>query len=165
MKEIPHLIAVGLTMFLIGCSSESSKPVGTEAEKNASLEADVAAIGNLYKQIVVGCNSGNAAGIAATFSDDALYISPNSPIKVGKEAIEEQYQAVFEGGDCEVTFIPEEIVVNGDWAWGRITFLISMTPKGGDKPPQRTGRSIDILQREADRSWKVVRHIFNFSDQ
>ncbi|MCH6554686.1 MAG: hypothetical protein IH789_10515 [Acidobacteria bacterium] len=52
--------------------------------------ADQAALGNVAEQYSAACGAGDAVALTALFTDDAVWMPPNQPAKVGKEVIEEQ---------------------------------------------------------------------------
>jgi uncharacterized protein (TIGR02246 family) len=51
----------------------------------------------LAEQYDKACNSNVAAAVAALYTDDSVFITPDGPI-VGREAIEKQYAEWFKGG-------------------------------------------------------------------
>ena len=61
----------------------------------------------------------------------------------------------------EETWSSEEIVVAADWAFTRGTYSSTFTPRAGGEPVQENGKSLWILERQADGSWKYARAIWN----
>ena len=57
---------------------------------------DVAAIKMLFDDWGAAANAGNAAAMAALFTDDGILMLPNEPSVIGKEAIRSHFQAHFD---------------------------------------------------------------------
>jgi uncharacterized protein (TIGR02246 family) len=148
MRKIGILLAI-LVFAASGCAPR------------VDVEADKTAIRNLHGQIAA---AGNAGDLAALHTDDAIWMPPNEPALVGKEAIHTWAQGLFEQFTVEETVTTEEIRVAGDWAFLRGTYTFTMTPKAEGEMQEETGKCIHIVQRQPDGSWKYTRLMWN-SDQ
>ncbi len=119
MKSLKHLMRshpglgtlLCLAVALISCAPAGEQP-GPAAE--ATTEADVAAIKRLIAEYETATNAGDVDGRVAAYAEDAVWIRPNGPDLIGKEAIREQYQRQSDRNTYEVTITPEEVVVGGD---------------------------------------------------
>jgi ketosteroid isomerase-like protein len=60
-----------------------------------------------------------------------------------------------------IPIVVEEAVVAGDWAFTRVAFRISVTPKGEPEASPRSGKALSILKRQADGSWKISHDCYN----
>ncbi len=128
----------------------------------ADIQADEAAIRTLGDQAVAALNANDAAALAAFVTDDVVWMPPNEPPAIGKEAFEALFRASFDEFTFEVTIHPkDELVVAGDWAFARGTYVLVLTPKIGGEPVQESGKFLEIYQRQPDGSWKYARHIWN----
>ena len=125
------------------------------------VEADKAAIRTLHDQTAAASNAGD---LAALFTDDAVFMPPNEPAVIGKEAIRTWAQGLFDQFTFEETVTTEEVQVAGDWGFTRVTYTAKVTPKAGGEPQEETGKCIYIVHRQPDGSWKYTRCIWN-SDQ
>jgi len=121
-------------------------PVDVSAEIMAANEAFVAAN-----------NAGDAAGVAAMYTDDAILYPPNGePLAGGPEAIAAFFQGVFDAGIERVILETVEAVGMGDTAVeiGRLTLL------GADGGTIDSG-SYMVLWKKTDTGWKLHRDIWN----
>jgi len=55
----------------------------------------------------------------------------------------------------------EDIQVSGDWAFLRLSFTDSITPKAGGETTANVGKWVLIFERQADGSWRIATEIWN----
>ncbi len=149
MKTLFSIVATLLVLAISGCAPQ------------VDTMADQAALGNVAEQYSAACGTGDAVALTALFTDDAVWMPPNQPAKVGKEVIEEQYRALFDQLTCELELNQEEIAVAGDWAFDRTTYTVTLSPKTEGEPVKDRGKYINIYRRQPDGSWKIATHIWN----
>ena len=147
-------IAVGVT----ACAPVAEQPA---PEPVVTTEADVAAINRVLDEYAAALNAGDAAAYVALLTEDAVWMPPNVPALIGKEAIRAATQTQFDQSMLAITFSREEVMVAGDWAFIRWNGRGTQTPKAGGQPIEFSNKGINILQRQPDGSWKMVRHIRN----
>jgi uncharacterized protein (TIGR02246 family) len=102
-------VAAGVALLLVGCGGSSTKATGptAPASPNASVadafdhvgpqqgdEAGVAAVVTAWDE---AWNAGDAAGLAATFVEDAEFINAMGRLFVGAEAIRAQHAITLAG--------------------------------------------------------------------
>ena len=133
---------------------ETSSQVSTDAE-------DVAAIRSSFSAYVAAFNTGEANALPAFFTDDAIWLPPNAPAIVGREAIRSFVQNNNEQFTEELTAEVVEADVAGDWAFLRMTYGATMTPKTGGESMELSGKWVNIWRRQPDGSWKIYREIWN----
>jgi uncharacterized protein (TIGR02246 family) len=131
---------------LLLCLSVGCQPHREEvAEKPAvDVEADVEAIRALFAHNASVINSGDLDGWIAQFTEDAIFMPPNSVILRGRDAGREFARPWYEQLDIEFEISVDEIEVHGDWAFARWS-----------------GKEIWILRRQADGTWKCSHIIYN----
>ena len=122
--------------------------------------SDEEAIAGLLEEYFAALNAGDADGYLACFTDDAVWMPPDEPAIVGKEAWLEENPDPFTTFDLDLTLTLDEVVVPGDWAFARGTVTGTFTAAEGE-PVQVSGKNLWILQRQSDGSWKVWRSIRN----
>ncbi len=105
--------------------------------------------------------AGDAAGVAAHYTPDALLMPPFQPPIVGREAIAAHYRGIFERFAVRVETRVEEAKVVGDLAYIRGAFTDLLTPRSGGKAASNQGKYLVILERQGDGSWRFARDIFN----
>lgn len=152
-----HVCAFALVSILIasGC-----QPAPKSEEKGVS-PAEIARINASRDLWVAAFNAGDAAATAATYSDDGVLMPAHRAAVEGRQAIQDSFQAMFQGNTAKIALMPLETQVAGDWAYDRGTFSITVTPKAGGNAMEDSGKYLVILKRQADGSWKVHRDIDN----
>ena len=168
----PHLKTLPLTvaLVLVGCARQTELPVGTSMSQQPE---DIAAIKQLAEDWGAGWLSGDPETLLSLLSDEpepVLIMSSEDPI-IGKEAIRELYQYVFENytftSDEDYTRTTEveqiEIEVVGDLGYIWSKYTNTETPKAGGETIEDHGQSVSIVRRQPDGSWKFSRLIINRS--
>ena len=81
----------------------------------------------------------------------------------GKEEIRRLYQAVFK----EVTIKSEgtvmEVEASGDWGYFWSTYKLTATPRAGGETIESEGKSLFVVKRQPDGTWKIARLMDNSS--
>lgn len=129
--------------------------------KAANMKAAQVAADEIEAAFIKAYNAENAAGIAALFADDGT-IAPPGMVSLEKPAIATYYMSQFEsGGDFTLEVEREDMVVSGDRsvAWGGFASSVIME---GAAPIVATGRYGVVSHRQADGTWKIYRHMFNY---
>ena len=139
----------GLSIFLIAC------------EKQIDTEADTEKIKNMIKKYDEAYTSGNVDECLAQFTKDAIRMPPNSSVMIGENAIREYFESRFNQMDTELKSEIDEIIICGDWAIARGTYLGTSAPKSREDKTQDAGKWINIYKQQADGSWKSHRNIWN----
>ena len=149
MRKISQMVMALAILTLVAC--QSSGP--------ASLtEADKAAIEASLEDFVKAALANDWAAVAATYTEDAILMPPNSPIIEGRADI----QAYFEGFPpvSEMTAKNVEVIGQGDTAYVRGTYTMTI-PAEGAEPIMDTGKYFEVRQKQADGSWLLHRDMFS----
>lgn len=103
-------------------------------------------------------NRGDAAGVAAFYTENGQALPPNSDFVTGRQAIQGFWQAVMDMGMKALTLKIVELEGHGDAAIevGKYTF------HGDEGQVLDEGKYIVIYKQE-DGEWKLHRDIFNSS--
>lgn len=133
---------------------------GTAQAKGAN--AVITAVADAYVKAVL---AGDAKGVAALYTEDAIEMPPNQPMIKGRVAILQYYEKVLGGGMKVTSFTLDHIEthVSGVRAYDVGTYRQNMTPPNATAAGTETGKYVVILQREAG-AWKVAYAIYS-SDQ
>jgi len=111
-------------------------------------------------EIAAAFAAGDAAGIAAHYTEDAALMPPFRGAVEGRAAIEALYRTAFAQGSIAVRTEVEEAEILGETAWFRGTFHQTFTPKQGGQPMTTEGKYI-VIARRAGEGWLFHRDIFN----
>jgi len=155
------LLVVSLVLllcFAFGCPKQG-KEVAKAPEVN--VEADVAAIQALLDEWAQLYNAGDFDRLVSTFyAENAVVISPDKPVRKGKEAIlleykkeDEFYKLNKEHVDSSVA---QEVRVSGNLAaaWG--IDADTSTPRSGGEPVKYTVNWLMAFERQPDGTWKCL---------
>ena len=97
-------------------------------------------------------------------TDDVVMVPPNQPLLRGKEDLRSFLRTAIAAATFKIAIDPpEEVVVNGDWAYLRYHLVITITPKSGGASTASDRRYLDIWRRGADGVWRCHRHLWNES--
>jgi len=156
MIRIIFLSLLSLTLLGAACQPAEIEPAAT-----ASTEADVEALSSLVRQYDAAVNSGNWDDYLAFYADDAVIMAPEQPVVIGKEAIRTWTETGFAEDDSQLSSTVEDVRVSGDWAFQRLSYQQSSTPKEGGDTTTGVGKWVIIWQRQADGSWRISTEIWN----
>lgn len=146
-------IILAMLFFAIGCQCQKQ-----------DIEADIAAINELFDQYCIAANAGDIEGFMSLWADDAIRMEPDRTSIVGKENIQAFFAPQFELFDINVTIYGDtEVQVFGDLSFSRGTYTLSITPKQGGPTTTLDGKWLDIEKRQADGSWKIYVDMVNFN--
>ena len=116
------------------------------------------AIATQNEQFMAAVKTGDAAGLAALYTENGQVLPPNSDFVTGQEAIESFWQAVMGMGVKEANLEIVEVEGQGDTAIEVSTFALL----GEGEQVLDKGKYIVIWKQE-DGQWKLHRDIFNSS--
>jgi len=138
--------------FLVSCTT--APPPDTTAE-------DIKAIKAANERWVDAINQGDAAAVAALYTEEAKLLPPNRQMIVGREGIQAHYQGIFDAGGRDLQLTVIELSVNGDMAHEVGKYTLTIQPEEGEAISDN-GKYLVIWKRE-NGSWKVDVAIFNSS--
>jgi ketosteroid isomerase-like protein len=126
--------------------------IGLGAQKSdakAAIEA-----GN--KRFVAAAAKGDAAGIAAVYTVDAIAFPPNEPVVKGRAAIQKMWKGVLDAGITNVQLATTLVEASGDLAYEDGTYV--MKDKAG-KVADRGKYS--VTWKRVNGMWLLHRDIWN----
>ena len=122
---------------------------------------DMAAIRKLAMDWSAGWDSGNVDALLSLFAEEPVLMPLDLPIVIGKSAIRSLYRSLFK----EYVIRGKGKVVEAD-ASGNLRYIwnsysLTTTPKTNGVPTTSKGKSLFIVRRQSDSSWKIARLIDN----
>jgi len=96
------------------------------------------------------------------FTDDAVWMMPSNYTDVHKDEARAFYRFTDKFRfDQDISI--DELIVEGDWAFVRLSFDGYLRPKSDkeSRPLRSVSRHLWVLQRQSDGSWKIARDIWN----
>jgi uncharacterized protein (TIGR02246 family) len=115
-----------------------------------------AAIDAGNKKFGAAIAAGNAAGVAALYTDDAMVLPPNGETVRSRAAIEKLFQAMIAAGIKQATLTAQEVEGHGDTA----------TEVGAYSVKDAAGTELDrgkyvVIWKRVQGEWKLHRDIWN----
>jgi len=129
--------------------------------ENSTEAEDIKAIEAMSNARAEAFNAGDAAAIAAHFTDGAFLMAPGTAKKIGPEAVEAYYQEIFDTYQTRLESGYEEVKVDGDLAYGRGFAKVTLYEKSTGDTLNSSSKYVNILERQADGSWKTTHDIWN----
>jgi len=101
--------------------------------------------------------------IVAHYADDGNLLVAGMPIASGKDAIRSACKQLLADPNVALTFEAAQVEVakNGDLAYTRGTYSMTMTDPASKKPVTEKGKYITVYRKSADGSWKATQDINN----
>ncbi len=113
------------------------------------------------KTLMESLNGGDAAGVAAHYTDDAAVLPPDAARIDGREGIQGVWQGLIDADVRDITLTTQEVDVFGDVA--NEVGTISATAPGEDGTRvQLAGKYVAVWKRGDDSTWRLHRDIWNF---
>ncbi len=159
-KKITMSAFVGITALVAALILLSFTLVAAQDNSDDMTDDAAAVTAIITEQYPAFANSHDAAGYASMYSEDALWIAPGAPERVGREAIEAAIQASFDKFEFDVQPFADEVNVMGDFAYIIGGAEGTMTPRDGGDVVQVNFRVFWLFQN-GDNGWEIIRQIWN----
>jgi uncharacterized protein (TIGR02246 family) len=117
------------------------------------------AIEKANSEFAAAMKTGDAAAIAAPYTDDAVFVGLDGACTQGRTEIEKMYRARFEraGLGSSTKIDSRKLVVDGELAYESGYAEIGSLKEG--KLSINGGRFLTVWQRQSDGDWKILRNI------
>ncbi len=113
------------------------------------------------KTLVESLNGGDAAGVAAHYTDDAALLPPDAARIDGREGIQGVWQGLIDADVREVVLTTQEVDVFGDVA-NEVGTISATAPSEDGGRVQLAGKYVAAWKRGGDDNWRLRRDIWNF---
>ena len=131
----------------------------------ADPAADAAAIRALQAAWNQAVEAGDIGGYLAVLDADVELLPTDAPPIRGRDHYGQFLGPVFEQDRFEIEVVDAgTIEVDGDLAYARYDYIIHRMPKGGDERISSQRKFLDVLRRQEDGSWRVLKHIWNYNE-
>ena len=140
----------------------SNVPPAPAAAPTTDVAAVAEAIDAVWREYEASQIAGDPDRWIALWAEDGVQLPPGSPPVVGKAAIDARDRSDLEVNDySQFVITNREVEVNGDLAFARGDFMVTVAPKSGGDPMDFEGKYMTIFRQQPDGSWKIYRDIFN----
>ncbi len=154
MSLFVGIIALVATLMLLSFTLVAAQDGNDTAEDVAAITAIIT------ERYPAFANSHDAAGYASMYTEDALWVPPNAPERVGREAIEAAMQASFDKFEFDVQPFADEVKVMANFAYITGGAEGVLTPRDGSDSTPVNFRVFWLFQR-GDDGWEISRQIWN----
>jgi uncharacterized protein (TIGR02246 family) len=144
--------AFAIAAFAAACAAPAAPDTTAE---------DTAAINALRSAWMTAYNAGDAAGLAALYTENASVMNAGEATVTGRAAIQAYYEGMFAQMTGTSDVRSSAMAVSGAWAYDSGEYSGAMTPKAGGDAMNRAGRYVVILQKDAAGTWHLARAITN----
>jgi uncharacterized protein (TIGR02246 family) len=101
--------------------------------------------------------AGNADSIAEMLTDDVVVVHGNGRCVFGKEGVKADFSDAFKRFVVDQSVSPTEVIVGEKWAFEISEVESDLTPVQGGQAMHTHSRTVVVLSRQPDASWKVCR--------
>ncbi len=105
-------------------------------------------------------NAGDAAGVAALYSETAMLLPPDATQIQGRQAVQDTFQAWIDDGLKDIVFETVEVEASGDLAYEVGLYSVKV-PAENDQMTTATGIFLVVWKKEADGVWRLYRDTWN----
>ena len=151
----PRCSVIALAVLMAACQTQSAPP------EEVTAEADHEAIRTLETEIYAAENAGNLDAFMSFVDEDPVWLPPNESAITDRQAIREWIRPYLEDYDILEEATGQEVRVLGDWGYIRAHWTFAMIPKAGGETITDEGKSIWIVRRQDDGTWRISRAIWN----
>ena len=135
-----------------GCGAEAAI---TGAPLSSAAEADIR---QSTADFVTAALANDADALASLYTEDALFMPPNEPAVVGRDAIRTRLAAdTYQAFTLQVSSVEGR----GDLAYSRGTYTIRFQPGNEGDFIDDTGKWLVVHRKQADGSWLTLTDIYN----
>ena len=113
------------------------------------------------KTLSESLNGGDAASVAAHYTDDAALLPPDAARIDGREGIQAAWQDLIDADIRDIALTTQEVDVFGDVA-NEVGMISATAPSEDGGRVQLVGKYVAVWKRGADDTWRLHRDIWNF---
>jgi ketosteroid isomerase-like protein len=147
-------------LFLSGCFVVLSFAfVGTAAAGDTKIEQDLR---DLDAKWSAAAAAKDVDKTVSYYSEDAVVMPPNAPSATTRETIRSAWKEMLMTPGAAISWktTKVEVAKSGDLAYLSGTYELAMNDASG-KPVNDRGKYVEVWQKQADGTWKVVADIWN----
>ena len=147
-----------LTIALLGAAVLSPLVSNAQVSQQGKTAATSRAIDDVWARADAGLKRGDAHGVAALYTEDAIIIDPSSPTTVGRAQLEANLKQAFASIKfLSLTRKQTALDVSGDLAVE--TGTLEQTIQESGKAAQKTPYRYILVLKNVNGKWLVLRDI------
>jgi uncharacterized protein (TIGR02246 family) len=134
----------------------------TDGVSGATAAHDETAIRQVLSEYNAALNGGNTAAVLPLYSEDGVFMPPYSQSAIGKAAVAQAYDKVFEELKFQVKFNIAEIhVLAPHWAFVRTNSAGTTLHHSSSKATSEANQELFIFHKDDDGQWRIARYSFS----
>jgi uncharacterized protein (TIGR02246 family) len=154
------LLSAALVPTTMACDKDDDATPATTLTAT-ERDAEKAAIQKMLDAYAVALNASNAATIAATFTQDGVFVPPGAPTATGPAQIQATLTGLFGAVTLNLRFTPAQIVVvDANNAYATSTSSGTTLIKANGQTVPSSYRELWVFAKESGQ-WKIARYLFN----
>ena len=122
-----------------------------------ATESDGVRIAALRQAWLAAVKASDADSLAQMLTDDVVVVHGNGRCVCGKEAVRADFLEGFRRFAIDQQVSPTEVIVREKWAFEISEVESELTPIQGGQQVHAHSRTIVVLSRQSDSSWRVCR--------
>src|SRR4029077_14129623 len=149
--SVPALAAIALS----ACNSTPTETPPPAAVDTRAVDEGV--IRSVDAAWTKAAEAKDVAGTSAAYADNAVLMTPGSPIVSGKDAITKGFTGMMADKNFALKFAPTKVEVSksGDMAYELGDYSLTLSNKKG-KPQTTKAKYVVVWGKQADGSWKAL---------
>jgi uncharacterized protein (TIGR02246 family) len=123
---------------------------------------DETAIRAVMSSYEAALNASSTEKAMPLYTDDGVFMAPNNQSAVGKAALRQAYDAVFQAITLEVKFtIAEVVVMAPEWAYVRTNSAGTQKINASGATSAEANQELFIFKKGDDDKWRIARYAFS----
>ena len=123
---------------------------------------DIRAIHGVLGRYERALNASDTGAVLPLYAEDGVFMPAFSPSAVGRPAVRQAYDAVFQAIKLDVKFDIVEIVqVAPAWAFARTNSAGTVTIHATGAKSAEANQELFVFHKDAHGSWKIERYSFS----
>jgi uncharacterized protein (TIGR02246 family) len=125
----------------------------------AEYEAAIRSVLSSYERAL---NASNTEAVMPLYAEDGVFLVPNSQSAVGKAAVRQAYDTVFNAISLKVKFtIVELVVMSPQWAFVRTNSAGTQNINASGATSAEANQELFIFRKTDDGEWRIARYSFS----
>jgi uncharacterized protein (TIGR02246 family) len=158
----PFALLPALVLALVACSEQPRQDTAAQEMEMAmpfDRAAATTATAAINSRFMEAAKAGDAAAVAALYTEDATVLPPEAEMVQGAAAVRELWGAWFAQGGVDLTLSTVSLAGAGNFAYEIGTWSIAAREGGAAEH----GKYVVVWKRGADGTWKLHTDIWNSS--